>query len=142
MSLVSSSSSVRSSPYRLELVLGGLPRSTNAARHAGGQWQRYAHDTEWKERVWALVPREKMPPAALKKYRLTCWRHSSSAPDYDGLVSCFKVVIDALVELRVLENDTLAATGQWDCRWQHAPNKLGFVRVIVEEEVNYAAYGL
>jgi len=63
-------------------------------------------------------------------------------PDYDGLVSAFKSVVDGLKEAGVILDDKYENTGPWNCVWRKAKSKQGFVRVIVEERIDYGEMGL
>lgn len=117
--------------YRLELEIPGLPKTTNALRHAGGHWARHKHDKGWKNTV-AVSCIGKKPAAPLSQFKLVLERHSSVEPDYDGLVSTFKCVVDSLREVGVIADDKYSATGQWDCKWFKTSPKKGYIRVIVE----------
>jgi hypothetical protein len=117
--------------YRLELEIPGLPKTTNSLR-GGGHWARYTHDQKWKEIVAAKVIGKK-PTSPLTKYRLSLTRFSSVEPDFDGVVSSFKVIVDALREAGVIANDKISMTGQWNCSWEKCKPKQGKMRVIVEE---------
>jgi hypothetical protein len=64
---------------------------------------------------------------------LTLTRGSSVQPDYDGLVSGFKHVIDGLVLAKVLINDDQETIGIPEYKWVKADPKEGFIRVTVEE---------
>lgn len=75
----------------------------------------------------------KKPPAPLQHAKLTLLRASSVEPDYDGLVSGFKHVIDCLVEAGILINDKRENIGVPDYLWEKAPMGKGFIRVTVEE---------
>ena len=79
-----------------------------------------------------LIGKEK-PCKPLEKAKLTLIRHSSSEPDYDGLVSSFKYVIDSLVTLKILVNDKSKNIGVPDYKWQKAPAMKGFITVGIEE---------
>lgn len=118
--------------YRLEFRIDALPTMANIA--SGRSHWRYAHNeaTKWRNLVWDATF-GKIPKGPLKRVKLTLTRHSSIAPDYDGLTRGFKSVVDGLRHCGVIENDKLENTGAWDCRWEKAPPKKGFVTVIVEE---------
>lgn len=65
--------------------------------------------------------------------RLQLIRHSQTEPDFDGLVSSFKPIIDGLVISGVLENDRSANIGQPDYHWEYAPPKAGKITVRIFE---------
>ncbi len=72
------------------------------------------------------------PPEPLERAKLTLTRCSSREPDTDGLVSCFKHVVDGLVEAKVLADDRPSNIGIPDYRWEKCSNKLSRIKVQVE----------
>jgi hypothetical protein len=91
----------------------------------------YAERKKWK----ALVAKQLLfltPESPFKTAKLTLIRHSSSEPDFDGLVSSFKSSIDSLVECGVIENDKPSNIGQQTYLWRKAPPKKGFIEIIVD----------
>jgi hypothetical protein len=129
--MIESHATVTLNPYRLTLVLAGLPKTTNAHR-SSGHWDRYRDDSVWKSAVGALVG-AKRPKLPVPRCRLHLTRFSSVEPDYDGLVSSFKSVVDGLREAGVILNDRYSNTGPWDCRWAKCPPKQGHIHVVVEQ---------
>lgn len=125
--------------YTLEFSIQGLPKNvTNNMVH----WRKkHAEAKKWKLFVIAEVRRHLMRAPDLKDYRrpklerakLTLTRHSSSEPDFDGLVASFKHVIDGLVEAGVIANDKTSNIGQPNYVWVKAKPKQGFITVKVEE---------
>ena len=116
--------------YQIEFTIGGLPKNINNARM---QWFiRHKENKKWKGLV-ALAIGVKTPPSPLAKAKLTLIRHSSSEPDFDGLVASFKSIIDGLIECRVLENDRMSNIGQPDYKWKKAKPGAGMITVKVEE---------
>lgn len=120
-------------PYRLEFEIVGLPRMTNKSGKSGHWRVLHSEATLWKQLTGWAVRKHSRPPTPLKHARLTLTRHSSAAPDSDGLVSGFKHVIDGLVEAGVLENDRWINIGMPTYRWSKAPMKAGKITVVVEE---------
>ncbi len=120
------------SAYKIEFEIQGLPPMANIA--SGKSHWRHAHaqSVKWKQAVAVSVGKRR-PIAPLKKATLTLTRHSSSAPDYDGLVRGFKYVVDGLRECGVLADDKMANTGPWNCFWILAPQRQGKISVRVEE---------
>lgn len=123
--------------FRLEFTIEGLPKTTNgnARRH----WRAlHAEATLWKSRVGAAIESrfEVSPgvcyPPGLKKAKLTLTRYSSSEPDWDGLVSSFKHVIDGLVLMNVIIDDRMSVIGQPQYFWVKCPPKKGRIKVEVE----------
>lgn len=116
--------------YSLEFEIHELPKTTNA--QASLHWRDKARETKrWHQMVWAVVGKRK-PPVPLAKARLTLIRRSFEEPDFDGLVSGFKHVIDALVVIGVLADDKLSNIGQPKYEWQKHPRKQGKIQVTVE----------
>ena len=116
--------------YRLEIDMPGLPPTENAKR--AKHWRkRHDSDVIWKLSVKVELGR-KAPPAPLERARVICIRRSSVCPDYDGIVSSFKPLIDSLVENKVLVGDRMDQIVEHDYRWEKAPRSKGNVTVIVE----------
>lgn len=54
-----------------------------------------------------------LPRLSISNFRLHLFRFSYKIVDYDGLVGSFKLVVDCLEKLSIIENDSLANTGAW-----------------------------
>lgn len=121
---------------RFGFEIPSLPKTTNAGGRA--HWALKAKEAKvWKAWVLLCVRQVKFKGPPLQKARLTLIRYSSSEPDFDGLVSSFKHVIDGLVDAKVLVSDKQSVIGQPTYLWEYAPPKKGFIRVHVEPvEVN------
>lgn len=74
----------------------------------------------------------KIPPKPFSFYKLHLTRFSSSEPDYDGLTSSWKYIVDALKYYKVIEDDRLSNSGPWNVMWQKCPQKHGKIHVVVE----------
>jgi hypothetical protein len=74
----------------------------------------------------------KRPKEPLEKATLYLARHSSRAPDYDGMTGSFKYVIDALVSLKILKNDNMEVIGSPIYQWVKAKQKEGKITVCVK----------
>jgi Holliday junction resolvase RusA-like endonuclease len=119
--------------YRLIVELPGLTRLTNARSGGSTHWAPInKHRQEWRDAV-CLATFRKKPPVPLHRARLKLTRFSSTCPDYDGLVSGFKAVVDGLVDAGVLIDDNMRVTGPWDCAHVKVPSKQARIRVEVEE---------
>ncbi len=117
--------------YSLEFEIVGLPKSPNNL--LGRHWRAKAgHAQQWMGKVLIAVNRNK-PVEPLKKATLTLTRFSSSEPDHDGLCGSFKAVIDALVKVKVLENDKPSNIGSPTYLWEKTKQGAGKIRVKVEE---------
>lgn len=99
-----------------------------------GHWRvKHEHAKMWKRATAnAVMMNGGLPKEPLTKARLTCIRMSSNEPDYDGLVSGFKPVIDALVEIGVLKSDKPSCITT-TYLWEKGQPKFGRIRVRVEE---------
>lgn len=116
--------------YSLEFTLKGLPPMSN--QHLRMHWRTSHRATkDWKRKVNLAVCAQ-LPPEPLIKARLTLTRHSTKEPDWDGLTSGFKSVVDGLVEAKVLIDDKPSVIGQPKCLWEKA--KRGESRITVKVE--------
>lgn len=118
--------------YYLEFTLPGLPKMTNSKRRVAHWAQLQQEANKWKATLMLYLVGKK-PAEPLAKAKLTLIRGSSVEPDYDGLVSGFKHVIDGLVQAGVILNDKRENIGVPDYQWTHAAPKAGFIKVIVQE---------
>lgn len=122
----------QSPSYLLRFTLQGLPKTTNA----GGRqhWAvKAAEARNWKRAVLLVAGRNK-PDSPLKKAKITFTRFSSAEPDFDGLVSSFKHVLDGLVDAGVIVSDKQSTIGQPTYLWKKAPQKQGYIQVDLESE--------
>lgn len=122
--------------YLLEFELEGLPRTTNSLVRS--QWRaRHNHAVMWKQAVftkcWHLRPDE-----PLTKARITITRHSAKCPDFDGMVSASKHVVDGLIQAKIIIDDNMVVVGIPTYLWQRASPRKGKITVKVEG-VNDAA---
>ncbi len=122
------------SAYCLDFTLQGLPKMSNQLLR--GHWRgKHAHAIKWKKAV-ALACLCYKPPQPLDRATLTLTRASSAEPDFDGLVSSFKSVIDGLVECNVLIGDKMSNIGQPKYLWEKCPPKKGHIKVRIEQITN------
>lgn len=127
------SDDVKASSYKLEFSLSGLPKRTN---NNHSTWKaRMAEARKWKGAVYVAVGAPLRPLKPLQLCRLTLIRHSSVEPDFDGLCSSFKHVIDGLIHAQVIANDKTSnfVDGRPEYIWKKAPRNKGFITVKVEE---------
>lgn len=116
----------------IEFEIEGLPKRTNNAR---ANWRaKHAEAKKWKARVMkALVCGAKpLPGEPWAKAKLTLIRCSSAEPDFDGLVSSFKHVIDGLIVSGIIQNDKMSNVGIPDYRWEKVSPGKGKIKVRVE----------
>lgn len=124
--------------WSVEFEIVGLPRMSNASGRSRGFWAIRQETKKWKDAVTAIA-RSKRPPKPLVKAKVTLTRFSSVSPDYDGLVTGFKPVLDGLVAGGILENDKFANIGAPTYLWERAPGGKGKIRVRVEEVLEVSA---
>jgi hypothetical protein len=122
-------------PYTLIFRIDGLPKRTN---NMGGNWRaKHSQSKLWKARVQKELLIRHLPEKPLDLVKLTLVRHSSMKPDFDGLVSSFKHVIDGLIEGLVLADDQMEnfLDGQPKYIWEYAPPCKGFIEVSLHEVI-------
>lgn len=124
--------------YVLEFEIEGLPAMMNKSRR---HWRFIQKERKkWKELVLIAVrncqlnaelrgAREFKP---LTRAKVSITRFSSREPDFDGLVSGGKALLDGLVEAQVIIDDSRKVIGQPQYFWEPAGPKQGKVKVKVE----------
>lgn len=118
----------------LEFEIKGLPKMINQLMV---HWRvKHAESRKWKLLVaQAVVPIwPKTNPALTSGVSLALTRYSTREPDFDGLVSGFKHVLDGLVEVGVLLNDKPSVIGQPTYSWEYARPKAGKIKVRIERK--------
>lgn len=117
--------------YTLEFTLAGLPPMTNG--NGRQHWTvQYKSAKKWKKLVLDRVI-DHLPLKPILRARVTITRHSGMCPDFDGLASGGKRLLDGLVEAGVLQNDKMENIGQPTYLWAKSSPRKGFVTVKVEE---------
>lgn len=119
--------------YELRFVIRGLPPTENRKKK---KWQAaWAKAKFWHEQIYMQTLLKGKPEKPLKHAKVTLTRYSWVSPDFDGLVSSFKCVIDGLVHAGVLENDTMKNIGIPNYKWQRTLQKSagGYIGVQVTE---------
>ncbi len=117
--------------YTVTFVIPGLPKPTNAFSYL--HWtSKKEHNDRWYNEVYRAVY-FKRPPVPLKKAQVILERHSSSEPDFDGLVGSFKSILDGLTQSKIIENDKTSNIGQPQYRWFETKRGKGFIKVTVTE---------
>ena len=117
-------------PYEVNFAIEGLPQTLNAIgrKHWAVKVKEARH---WKHLV-LLALGSAIPRVPLQKAKLTLIRHSSREPDFDGLTSTWKHIIDGLTEARVIVDDKPSIIGSPIFLWHKAPQKKGFIEVNVK----------
>jgi len=100
-------------------------------------WRKlYKERAKWKGLVGNAVlladERRAAERKPLTRARVTITRCSSTEPDYDGLVSGGKALLDGLVEAGVIVDDKVSVIGQPVYLWEKAKPGKGKVKVRVE----------
>ena len=120
--------------YVLEFEINDLPKTINAIGRA--HWAVKAKEArKWKNLVAAEIL-SKGSIKQLPKAKITLFRYSSRCPDSDGLVSSFKHVIDGIVGVGLIPDDTYRTIGMPNYSWEKAPKNKGKIKVRIEEIVN------
>ena len=120
--------------YIFEFSIQGLPPTTNSEGRAH-HFVKAKTAKAWKELTALSVGRNK-PKSPLMKARITLQRHSSSEPDFDGLVSTFKHVLDGLKLCGVIFDDKMSIIGQPAYFWHKCKKGQGKITVKIEELSN------
>ena len=118
--------------YVFEFTERRLPQTIN---QSGRQhWAaKVAASREWNNIVMYHVLKKGGPPnGPLPRAKLTLIRYSSREPDFDGLVSSFKVVIDALRYNGVILDDKMSNVGVPSYSWVSVKPREGSIYVRVE----------
>lgn len=112
----------------IEFTLNYLPKTPNSLLR-----QSYWIVKKEKDTIHCLVKANllQIPETPWERVKLLLVRQSSSQCDYDGLVSSFKYVVDALVKCGIMVDDSYVVTGQWECLWQKVKRNQGKIYVKV-----------
>lgn len=107
-----------------EFELKGLPRMTNSIGRS--HWTvKHRESVKWQNMVVTQCQKLGIENLGLGSAVLTLTRFSSTEPDFDGLVSGFKHVLDGLVVCGVIINDKPSVIGQPKYFWEYSPRKQG-----------------
>lgn len=116
--------------YLAERLIEGLPPMANELYRS--DWRkRLGYTRKWKLLVRMHFVKDR-PESPLTKARVTLIRASAKRPDEDGLVSCFKPILDGLVECGVLADDNFNVIGRARYKWAKCPRGQGHIVVKVE----------
>lgn len=81
-----------------------------------------------------LNTKDKLPPAPLTKANITLIRHSPRMLDFDGCVGSLKPVVDALVTVGVLSDDSWSVVGRWNVDQKYRPKSQGpLLEILINE---------
>ncbi len=124
---------MKADKYSLEFELEGLPETINQMIRMRQVVYRKKKNA-WKEKV-GIVVGHRVPNSPLEQATVILTRFSSVYPDFDGLVSSFKHILDGLVDAGILEDDkpkNFKGDGPV-YRWQKIAPKMGKIKVEVVE---------
>ncbi len=117
--------------YQLHLKIAGLPLTANSLMKKSAIYLKRAERLKWTHAIHYLSA-GKRPKSPLRRAKLKCFRHSSVCPDFDGLVSSFKFVIDALVTCHIIEDDSMKVVDMPEFKWFKAKKSEGYIDIFVE----------
>lgn len=107
-----------------EFTIPDLPKMIN--RTAGRHWSAKNNErVKWGRLLQEQCKLHGISGIGLQKAKLTFTRYSSREPDFDGLISGFKAVTDALKGCGVIVDDKPSVIGQSDFFWEYRPRKQG-----------------
>jgi hypothetical protein len=109
-------------PFKTYLDLDYIPKSLNVKLRS--HWASQRRETRTWINIIAYHLDDK-PSQPLSKVKISIVRHSYRTLDFDGLVGSMKPVIDALVRLGVIIDDSWAVTGAWDITQKFRPKSDG-----------------
>ena len=120
------------SPYYLKIEIPDLPIMPNQMLRDSNKWMKINEKKKWLSHV-TVATIGKIPKRMVKKARIHCIRYSSRMPDFDGLVGSFKIPIDCLVKLKILEDDSMKHIGVPKFEWFKVPQKKGKIEIELYE---------
>lgn len=91
-------------PYSISLTINHIPKTLNEALRS--HWTTYKKDSEKIGKEISLQLIGKMPERPIKKTHIWIRRYSSGTLDRDNKFFTAKHILDNLVKLGVVENDT------------------------------------
>lgn len=108
-----------------------LPKRTN--QKLGHHWSQKHKEKKLLLNAMRISLGNQKPEAPFKKAKIHYYRYSSSCPDYDGMVDSFKHVQDALIELGIIEDDSMNHIGKPDYDWVKCKPKMGYVKIEITD---------
>lgn len=87
-------------------------------------WRKNHHERiQWTNYIACNI--RGRPAEPLTKAKLSIVRHSHRMLDYDGLVGSMKPVVDSLVQLGILSDDSWTVLGAWNVSQKYRPKSDG-----------------
>ncbi len=119
--------------YQLKLSLPHLPKSTNDKLRS--HWRdNHAENQSW-DQIIHFATLGKRPAVPLTRARLILHRHYFRGLDFDGVVGSLKPVVDALVSVGILKDDSWPVVGAWFVKQSFRPKSKGPLLEISVEEI-------
>jgi hypothetical protein len=113
-----------------EFEIKGLPKTTNTLNRM--HWAKKSKEANmWKQIVGLHCRQLKVCDLRLTKATLELTRYSSIEPDFDGLVSTWKHLVDGLVVAGVLIDDKQSVIGSPIFKWEKCKKNEGRVKIRV-----------
>lgn len=114
----------------IEILLQGLPKTPNQLKTM--HWAaRAKHSKQWRSAArWMAF--KSQPKQPLRQVRLTFIRGSSRQCDYDNGIASVKPLIDGLVDAGIIADDNPSIVKAVLFGWEKAPQKAGFMKIIIE----------
>lgn len=119
--------------YRLRIQLDHLPTSLNKTLRSH-YFKKSREMNAWAILIGSEVSGKK-PKAPLSKASISITRHSYRSLDFDGLVGSLKPVVDALVTVGILKDDSWNVLGAWKVDQAFRPKAKGPLLEIYLEEI-------
>lgn len=118
--------------YHLLIEILDLPKTRNQLQRK--HWTvQHKEAKKWKMLVGLGIGPNK-PPAPLTKANITLTRFGSREPDFDGLTSSFKAILDGLTEHGIILDDKPSIIGSPTYNFVKAKRKDGKIRIEVTEQ--------
>lgn len=119
----------------ISFQINGLPDSINKMRSKRQHWTaRSKYHKQWYDIVHlASIRLKPVAPWERVKLSIHVYRHSMYHRDYDGLVGSLKPVVDGLIKVGHIKDDSYEVTGPWEVRQFHDPkDKQGRMIISIE----------
>lgn len=109
-----------------------LPKMTNGGH---GSWKTVASSRKrWRSLVGRELHSFRLPHPPWTKGMARLTRYSCVEPDFDGLVSGFKAIVDALVFYGIMVDDRPSCFNA-QYLWEKCPRGKGKIRIEVWEQL-------
>lgn len=99
----------------------------------GGLQQMHWSKYQKIKKAWVWLIKAQKPKKHSGQVRITFTRHSSMVADPDNVAASFKVVGDALVANRIIEDDSFKFIVEFVVRWQKSARKDQGISVKIED---------